>query len=75
MLYMTQYDVRPPRFAVQVSDRSLLTRDYAYFLENRLRERYRLEGVPLVIDFRERGSRGRARSRGASARSQPAPER
>jgi GTP-binding protein len=56
MLYMTQYDVRPPRFAIQVSDRSRVTRDYAYFLENRLRERYRLEGVPLVIDFRERGA-------------------
>ena len=75
MLYMTQYDVRPPRFAVQVSDRSRLTRDYAFFLENRLRERYRLEGVPLVIDFRERGSRGRSRSRGGRARPQPAPDR
>ena len=28
-----------------------LTRDYAYFIENRLRERYALEGIPLVIDF------------------------
>ena len=75
MLYMTQYDVRPPRFAVQVSDRSRLTRDYAFFLENRLREHYRLEGVPLVIDFRERGGRGRSRSRGGRARPQPAPDR
>jgi GTPase len=63
LLYMTQYDVRPPRFAVQVSDRSRVTRDYAYFLENRLRARYRLEGVPLVIDFRQRdrGPRGAGR--------------
>ncbi|HEV2771232.1 MAG TPA: ribosome biogenesis GTPase Der [Thermoleophilaceae bacterium] len=75
MLYMAQYDVRPPRFAVQVSDRSRLTRDYAFFLENRLRERYRLEGVPLVIDFRERGSRGRDRARGGKTRPQPASER
>jgi GTP-binding protein len=72
MLYMVQYEVRPPRFAVQVSDRSRITRDYAFFLENRLRERYRLEGVPLVIDFRERGSRGRDRARGGGlVRSQP----
>ncbi|HYH60123.1 MAG TPA: ribosome biogenesis GTPase Der [Thermoleophilaceae bacterium] len=50
--YMAQYDVRPPRFSIQVNDRSLLTRSYGFFLENRLRERYGLEGVPLVIDYK-----------------------
>jgi GTP-binding protein len=59
LLYMTQVGVRPPRFAVQVNSRKRLTRDYAYFLENRLRERYGLDGVPLVIDFVERGTRRR----------------
>jgi GTP-binding protein len=54
---MTQYGTRPPRFAVQVSDRGRVTRDYGFFLENRLRERYGLEGVPLIIDFRGRESR------------------
>ncbi len=34
-----------------------MTRDYAYFVENRLRERYALEGVPVIIDFAERSSR------------------
>ena len=58
-LYMAQIGERPPRFAIQVNDRRL-TRDYAYFLENRLRERYGLEGVPLVIDFAERKQRRRA---------------
>ena len=57
LLYMTQYDVRPPRFAIQVSDRSRLTRDYGFFIENRLRARYGLEGVPLVIDYRGREPR------------------
>ena len=56
MYYITQYETRPPRIAIQVSDRGLITRDYAYFLENRLRERFGLEGVPLVIDYRGRGS-------------------
>ena len=28
-----------------------LTRDYAYFIENRLRERYGMDGVPLIIDL------------------------
>jgi len=52
MYYMAQFETDPPRFAVQVNDRGLVTRDYAYFLENRLRERWRLGGVPLIIDFK-----------------------
>jgi GTPase len=70
LLYMAQVGVRPPRFAVSVNHRSRLTRDYAYFLENRLRARYRLEGIPLLIDFAERGQRraeGGRRATGAPA--------
>jgi GTPase len=54
LLYMTQYATSPPRFSVQVDDRGRLTRDYGFFLENRLRERYGLEGIPLVIDYHDR---------------------
>jgi len=57
LLYMTQFETRPPRFVVKVSDRARVTRDYAYFLENRLRDRYELAGVPLVIDFQGREKR------------------
>jgi GTPase len=60
LLYMAQIAVQPPRFSIQVNSRQRITRDYAYFLENRLRERYALEGIPLVIDFAERKSRRRA---------------
>lgn len=62
LIYMTQIGERPPRFAIQVNSRARVTRDYAYYLENRLRARYSLEGVPLIIDFVERGQRGRARA-------------
>ena len=62
--YFTQYDTAPPRFALQVSDRSLVARDWVLFLENRLRERFALEGVPLVIDLRERSGRRPASARG-----------
>jgi GTP-binding protein len=58
LIYMTQIDQRPPRFAIQVNSRARVTRDYAYFLENRLRARYGMDGVPLIIDFVERGQRG-----------------
>ena len=59
ILYMTQFDTRPPRFSIQVSDKGLLTRDYGFFLENRLRERYGLHGVPLVIDYHGREEKRR----------------
>ena len=59
LLYMAQIGTRPPRFAIQVNSRSRVTRDYAYYVENRMRERYGLDGVPLVIDFVERGSERR----------------
>jgi GTP-binding protein len=70
MYYATQVETGPPRFRVHVNDRKLIVRDYAYFVENRLRKRYRLEGVPLVIDFADReraGRRAAARSRGTAA--------
>jgi GTP-binding protein len=60
LLYMAQIGTAPPRFAVQVNSRQRVTRDYAYFLENRLRARFGMDGVPLIIDFNERGSGRRA---------------
>ena len=62
LIYMAQIGERPPRFAIQVNSRARVTRDYAYFLENRLRDRYGMDGVPLIIDFVERGQRGGARA-------------
>jgi GTP-binding protein len=57
LLYLTQIGTSPPRFALQVNSRSRVTRDYAYFIENRMRARYALDGVPLILDFVERGQR------------------
>jgi GTP-binding protein len=54
LLYATQYATRPPRFRIVVNDRSLVTRDYAYYVENQLRRRFELEGVPVIIDFQSR---------------------
>jgi GTP-binding protein len=51
LYYAAQVGERPPRIAIQVNDRRLIVRDWAYHLENRLRETYGLEGVPLIIDF------------------------
>jgi GTP-binding protein len=51
LYYAAQIGERPPRIAIQVNDRRLISRDWAYHLENRLRESRSLQGVPLVIDF------------------------
>jgi GTP-binding protein len=51
LLYGTQVSTRPPRFRLFVNDPGLMTRDYGYWVENRLRERFGLAGIPVVIDF------------------------
>jgi GTP-binding protein len=57
LLLITQTAVRPPRFSIQVNSRELVTRDYSYYLENRLRARFGLQGIPLIIDFVARSER------------------
>jgi GTP-binding protein len=54
LLYGAQVATRPPRFRITVNDPGLVTRDYGYWVENQLRERFDLEGVPVAIDFRSR---------------------
>jgi GTP-binding protein len=54
MLYAAQVTSRPPRYRITVNDPGLVTRDYAYWVENQFRERFELEGIPVAIDFRQR---------------------
>jgi GTP-binding protein len=61
LIYGAQLETAPPRFAIQVNSRNRVTRDYAYFIENRLRARYGFDGVPVIIDFTERRERRTAR--------------
>jgi GTP-binding protein len=51
ILYGAQVETRPPRFRFTVNNRRYVTRDYGYWVENQLRERFELEGVPVTIDF------------------------
>jgi GTP-binding protein len=52
MYYIAQFDTSPPRIAIEINDRTLVTRDFGFYVENRLRAQFGLEGVPLVIDFK-----------------------
>ena len=54
LLYGAQVATRPPRFRFTVNDTSLVSRDYAYWVENELRERFGMQGIPVDIDFRRR---------------------
>jgi GTP-binding protein len=51
LMYGAQVSVRPPRFRFSVNDPTLVTRDYGYWVENQLRDRFELDGVPVTIDF------------------------
>jgi GTP-binding protein len=64
LYYAAQVGRRPPRFAIQVNDRRLITRDWAFHLENRMRDAYSLQGVPLVINYvPKKGRRNRSGQR------------
>jgi len=49
--YGAQIAESPPRFAIQVNDRQLISRDWAFYLENAMRAEFSFQGVPLVIDY------------------------
>jgi GTPase len=68
LYYIAQIETSPPRFVVQVNDRRLISREWAFHLENRLRDAYGLDGVPLIIDFVPRKRRQGITRRRAHAR-------
>jgi GTP-binding protein len=60
--YVTQADVRPPRFVVFST--GFLEAGYRRFLERRLREKWGFAGTPIEISVRVREGRGSDRQRG-----------
>jgi GTP-binding protein len=52
--YATQTGSYPPRFALFCTDPKAIQPSYRRFLENRLREDFQLEGVPLRLSLRPR---------------------
>ncbi|MGH2982489.1 MAG: ribosome biogenesis GTPase Der [Solirubrobacterales bacterium] len=72
LYYSAQIGRNPPRFAIQVNDRRLISREWAFHLENRLRDRYGLEGVPMVIDFVPHSRRSGRRERAGARRDREA---
>jgi GTP-binding protein len=53
ILYGTQTSIKPTTFVFFVNQKRLFHFSYVRFLENRLRERFGFEGVPITIELRE----------------------
>lgn len=54
IFYMSQVTTRPPKFLIYVNDRELLHFSYIRYIENRIRENFNFEGVPLYFEVRNR---------------------
>jgi GTP-binding protein len=52
--YVTQVGVAPPSFAVFVKDRRGIPESFTRYLQNKIRDRFGFEGVPVRIVYRER---------------------
>lgn len=59
--YMTQIDVRPPRFLVSVNNPDLIHFSYRRFLVNEIRRTYGYDGVPLLVGYRSHKNEDRGR--------------
>ena len=58
LFYATQVRVRPPSFVMFLDHPEALDLSYQRFLENRLREAFEFEGVPLRLRLRKRKKKG-----------------
>ncbi len=53
--YATQTGMHPPSFTFFVNDVTLIQTSYRKYLQNRLREAFEFEGVPILLKFKSRG--------------------
>jgi GTPase len=55
MYFMTQAETAPPTFVIFCNRQDFVTRAYENFLRNRIREDLGLPGIPVRINWREKG--------------------
>lgn len=53
--YMTQVDVKPPKFLLFVNYSELAHFSYVRYLENAIRKQFKFEGTPIVVEVRQKG--------------------
>ena len=57
MHYVTQTGVKPPTFTFFVNHADMVDDNYRRYLENRLREAFKLEGTPVRLRFRNKSNK------------------
>lgn len=55
--FATQYDIKPPRIVLVMNRPKSLHFSYKRYLMNKLRERFELEGSPILLFARKKGER------------------
>lgn len=53
--YGTQVAVKPPKFLIFINDKELMHFSYTRYLENQIRDHFGFDGVPIDIEYREKG--------------------
>lgn len=54
VFYTTQVDTRPPFFIVFCNHKNLVSKNFVQFLENKIREEFNLEGIPIRIKLKDK---------------------
>tara|TARA_Y100001937_G_scaffold122287_2_gene182600 strand:- start:140616 stop:142370 length:1755 start_codon:yes stop_codon:yes gene_type:complete len=54
ILYATQPDANPPVFLFFINDKTKMQKGFPRFIENKIRQDFHLQGVPIRVFFRER---------------------
>jgi GTP-binding protein len=52
--YMTQTGTRPPRFTFFANHPQIIDNNFERYLENRMREKFDLEGTPIIMKFKKK---------------------
>lgn len=52
--YVSQSDVKPPKFTFQVNSKGLIHFSYERYLENKIRENFDLQGTPILLKFKNK---------------------
>lgn len=53
--FATQTSTQPPVFTIQVNSKGLIHFSYERYLENKIRESFDFTGVPIVLQFKNKG--------------------
>ena len=55
--FVSQTDIKPPKFVFQVNSKKLVHFSYERYLENKIRESFDFTGTPLVIQFKNKSEK------------------